>query len=386
MDIETEILTTPYNAYKKYKNRLVNNKIASFPEFKPVVDYLCKCLLSEKIQILIKKSDILISWYNMLTTKIKFLNINQIDTGNIPYFNNTVVKFPYRETIMIIFNILEFLQTIYEKEAEKIYHFDRYYYLLNMLIENKNIILIPTTKNLTMEDFIYTRHVPIYFVGVSSENIFYDGRVQTPLEFFIHDINHSRRLYYYSFNNKLFDDKIMYNTEIFINTHIKPIIDKNIYIKYILFELFHEYSIPIDKKSIYKEIMRLPGDDSPYEYITSLNYYDNSLEYFKPNTNILSGMNRRKLISDNPHNIVYYNQPYATVFSTVYYKLKYGFYDNDNTVFIKYNEDCYIEAFNIIFDLFELKVTKEHILKCTYDLKRVELFTTKYEDRDESVP
>lgn len=379
--LENEILNNPYVFYLKNINRLKNNN-SSFPEFESIINDIIHNLSSPEIQNKIL-NNVLNKVYQLLITKIKFLNINVIDTGKIPYFSNDAVKYPYKETIMVIFSYLEFLQYIYDADAEKIYHYDRYYYLLNLLINNENLILIPTTKTLKMEDFIYTRHIPVYFIGISHKNIFYDGRVQTPLEFFMHDINHSRRLYYYLENNNLLNDKLLYDTQLRMYK-LHHIINKNIYIKYILFELFHEYSIPIDKEFIQNELLRTPGSDSPYEYITSLNYYDNKYEYSKTNSNILSGMSNRKLITQKSHNIVYYYQPYATVYSTLYYKFKYGFYDNTNDIYLTFNENKYIEAYEIILKLFDIKIPKEHMLKCIYNLKRVELFTTKFENRIQS--
>lgn len=50
------------------------------------------------------------------------------------------------------------------------YHFDRYYYLINMLVKSEDIILIPIDEVLTINDFILTRHVPIYFIDINHED------------------------------------------------------------------------------------------------------------------------------------------------------------------------------------------------------------------------
>lgn len=376
------ILSDPYAIYIKFIKRIKEHGgNASFPEFKDIIDRLSLKLSSPNIIEKVEKNQILKIHYNNLLSKIKFLNIKPIyNDDNFPYKSDINIYFPYRETIRVIYQVVEFFTLFCQKDASPIYHFDRYYYLINMLIEEEDIILIPTDEQLTINDFILTRHIPIYFIGINHENLYFDGYLQSPTEFFIHDINHSRRLFYYLKNSNLIQKGIMKETQNFIENKIKPLIKKSKYLSYFMFELFHEYSIPISKELIEKELLRKPGDLSPYEYITDLNYYNNKLEY--DTGNILSGVNNSTLIQNKCNNIVYYHQPYATVFSTLYYKHKYGFYDNNIKFFKKWNMDIFINDLNCFFETFNInKIGPEKIIMYCYNDRRVEIYKTIYEDR-----
>lgn len=80
-----------------------------------------------------------------------------------------------------------------------LYHADRYYYhQYPLLFENKRVVIFLTDAPLDFMDLIKVRSVPIGFVGVTFETIFADRHYQSPLDFFIHDINHVRRMQAYS--------------------------------------------------------------------------------------------------------------------------------------------------------------------------------------------
>jgi hypothetical protein len=56
-------------------------------------------------------------------------------------------------------------------------------------------IMFPTAAKLGATDLLKGRGVPVGFLGINTEVMWVDGFHQTPFEFYVHDINHTRRMF-----------------------------------------------------------------------------------------------------------------------------------------------------------------------------------------------
>jgi hypothetical protein len=308
----------PVKVYSNLKRRLeLNGQNASFPEFIGVVGYIIKELFQNKTNQDIIKKDFALS---KLIEEYKFTLMSILIENR--YF------FPYRITIEVIEQGLHFLDVIARIKNPNLpnyYHTVRYhtyfYYLLEL---EPNGIVIPTFAELDVLFFIQTRCVPIYVLGITSTPLYVDMYTNTPLEFFIHDVGHSRRLHqemerYYDvfIRNKKYESQRspfnltsredFYNeqyhyTKTLLNiiNHTKDKQRANLK-KLILFEVLHEQSSPVTKNEICRRI-QMSYDRFPVE----------------------------KFRESKDHFIKMVFSPSAdpTTLSHMYHKLVHGFYDS----------------------------------------------------------
>jgi len=283
------IINEPYNHYVLFRTRLKENGMtASFPEFKGTVSYLAKKIFQDK-------------------TIYDFLNINHNVSLNQLLHKFVALQiqgkyyYPYRATIYCIENMLEVLDIYYRAQSEfaPYYHTFLYRTYLNVLTDDNNYctdnILFPCCRSVGATDIIKTRCVPILFLGVSNIPLLADQYLNTPLEFWSHDIQHVRRQVQET--NRYYDEyekNINYYTkrdiftiqtqlefykkmEIYVKEKILPIItpvkgeDEKIKAfkqikKLIIFEICHEITWPITPLSLCRNIL-LRYDSLPTENI-----------------------------------------------------------------------------------------------------------------------
>jgi hypothetical protein len=178
---------------------------------------------------------------------------------------------------------LEFFDILHRtnKPCPSLYHSDRYEYYSHFLKESApEHVLMPTLYSLGATDIIAVRGVPIGLVGVTTDLLFVDGYEQTPYEFYVHDINHSRRMYQFSkeyaeSKGLPFDDFLLETTQ-FVKNNLLPLItikksddehSKNIkrVMKMLLFEILHEDALPPTMDVIENALSRHPGKRTPFE-------------------------------------------------------------------------------------------------------------------------
>lgn len=333
-----EILSEPYKKYNEFKNRLIlNGADANFPELGGVFYYLIDAIYKNELIYNFLKKDEYNVIYNQILNKIIGIDVD----GR---FN-----FPYRSTIYCIESLLEILDLYYRMTIKPVsgalpnenigpyYHIFRYRYYLPTLTDSKfgipNNIVFPTFYNIGTTDLIKIRCVPILILGVSDKPVYVDQYINTPLDFFAHDIQHNRRqihetLRYYDLfikHNKYFKNRSFYDLrtedsfykymEKFTKEVILPIITfdpadtdevkayKQLK-KILIFEVVHEKAWPITKKSLCRNII-LKHDEFPIETI----HYDEA----------------KKKIS-----ILDYSFSDPTTLGNVIGKLRNGFYDKIN--------------------------------------------------------
>jgi hypothetical protein len=293
-------------------------------------------------------------------------------------------KYLYGPTIRTIFKIVEFydilIRTLGQEPAY--YHKYRYERYVEYCIScsKDGLILLPTCYNIGVTDLLKMRGYPLFPIGISMTKLHVDEFQQTPAEFFVHDINHSRRMFeenlkhfdeikskytsilnYYNdcdkfskqiielINNNFeakknasigIDDNIgLYDLPFFdINTHnfitkkYKCLTQKGInelkngqpidkgysqIIKIIIFEITHEDALPIHPEIICSNITRGSGNNPLFPRLTQTN---KGIEVIA--------------LSDEG----------ASILSFVKYKLRYGFFDiyptiNELAVYSSYRTD-----------------------------------------------
>lgn len=275
---------------------------------------------------------------------------------------NEETSYLYGPTIRLIFKILEFYDIIIRslRDFPPYYHRYRYERFIEYCIQFPELVLVPTFYNIGATDLLKLRPYPIYPIGISTTILHVDEYLQTPSEFFVHDINHIRRMHennisdmkrrgitdsisYYD-QSKLCLDKIMtiMNNKIKKGPVItipqikdKGIIEKEAFhmnttksidydtpidagysqiIKIIVFEIIHEDALVMQEDVICSTILRNSGFKTIFPTIGTNGIVKNS---------IVSG---------------------GSILGFVRYKLRYGFLDtvtsvNENIVKMFYRTD-----------------------------------------------
>jgi hypothetical protein len=372
-----KMLDNPIKTYIQMKNRIEKNINSYMPEFKGTIYFLLKKIFQDdnkKIYKYLQKNQKII--LDILFNKIISINIKE-------YHHYT-----YKESIYLIEYLLEILE-IYYRENDNydiFYHSYRYKNLLKFMIEDKEFglphtILYPYFQNIDAIDFIKLRCVPIQLLGVVSKPTKGDQYINTPLEYFYHDMQHARRctMETESYYNKYFMHKNYYTNRTFekiekridfykymnkyTNNIIIPLININEkdtehekgikhLMKMIIFEIIHEKGWVITNKSIIRNIL-LKYDKFPVEIYTI-----------------------KKNISSK---IIFFDDP--TTLHNLFGKLNSGFYDeiNNNNINIVPTKYRTINAFKDA----TLKLLKKLKYNYSIDDKFIEYLITDIKNADE---
>jgi len=297
--IREVMIENPFATYMSFRTRLENQGAdADFPEFKGVVGFLTKALFQSEITKMFERPE-----YSVLLDQV----LNKLMAIQIEGSFN----YPYRSTIYCIESMLELIDFYYRtissksngnKPNEKIgpyYHIFRYRSSMTTFTDSdygipKNIIF-PTFVAIGSMDLIKMRCVPILLMGIVSEPIYVDQYLNSPLDFWAHDIQHSKRQiqeterYYDEFikHNRYYTRRTLFHVksevdfykymEDFTKNKLMPIIKfkeedspevkaiKAI-MKIIVFEVVHEKAWPLTEKSLCK-IITMRYDEFPIENI-----------------------------------------------------------------------------------------------------------------------
>lgn len=365
------LMKNPFDIYLNFRNRLEKDGgSASFPEYKGTVSYLCKKIFQTEEILTFLKSNRPILYQQLI---IKLISI-QIKTKHM---------YPYRATIKCIESLLEALDIYYRTKDsyDHYYHTFRYHAYINLLLDDKSSfphnIVFPCHKPIGSTNLIKLRCVPILLLGVVDQPIKADQYVNTPLDFWSHDVQHARRqiqetLRYFDVYYKHIDyydyrdlfginvlDNFYYKMYRFTFDTILPLINKKDVseeaemamrdlIKLIVFEIVHEKAWPITPKSICRNLT-LRYDTFPID----------NLEIDKD-----KNITTRIIKFDDP-----------TVLSNVRGKLRAGFYDdtvttNDKIVDTKYRKSGMIAlAAQRLLDVLNCKnkASLDYLLALTTD-------------------
>ncbi len=297
------IIKNPELLYKEYQTRLNSDLNASFPEFASLVEYLWLRLAShETMQIL------------------------SLEDSNLRHFRHEALEalvhvqrknHPYAATINAIEEALRLLDIYYRlvdpARSPKLYHSGRYLYYNHFLKAQSPVhIYFPSLAVLGATDLIKTRGIPLSFIGVNFDIAWVDGFYQTPFEFLIHDVNHSRRMLQffleYSRDKGISLEELIAKSNQFIREVVLPLIRINSttslseanlrrMTKIIFFEVLHEDALVAMPDVLTKAIVRPPLVLTPFEEMPS------------------------------DHEVNYVMEPGATTLAYVFRKLVHDFYD-----------------------------------------------------------
>jgi hypothetical protein len=110
---------------------------------------------------------------------------------------NPESNYLYGPTIRTLMKILDFYDIVIRsiKEVPPYYHKYRYERYAEYCISQEGLFIIPTFAYIGATDLLKLRAFPLFAVGLNIKLEFVDEFYQSPSEFFLHDINHTRRMY-----------------------------------------------------------------------------------------------------------------------------------------------------------------------------------------------
>ncbi len=249
---------------------------------------------------------------------------------------------PYMDTLLAFneaVSALDIMQRAVSKGSselvpEPLYHAFRYGYHEHQLISGiPEHLILPLAAPVGATDLLKLCGIPIGVVGIHPEITRVDAHVQTSREFWLHDINHARRMF--AFKQEEFEalkeakikqavtdeekvaaqsysfDAFVQGSAEFVERSILPLIDTNRslqlspdeiaerrLIKMIFFEILHEDALAPTQRAICEAMLRPPGAPSPFEHR-----------------------------SDDQRKVTYYMQAGAAIAPFVVTKLGGAFYD-----------------------------------------------------------
>jgi NCAIR mutase (PurE)-related protein len=270
------------------------------------------------------------------------------------FFNNEVknVLDKYKQGLLAIINVLELFDVLQRNNDKRLgvyYHYLNYSYYFYKTLENTEHFLVPILFDISATKIIKMRSKKIYFCGISTETKYVDEFFQSPLEFFIHDVNHSRRMIEKHNPKNEYDNQFEKSIIDFI-THKDPketegeefkATRQNV--KMLLFEILHEDALDFTCRDVWNAIHR----DKNYTY-----KFEKMCE-------------ESDKVSVVPLDIVV-----EGAMAYTRYKLQYQFYDDGTADFIvvpKYRKAKYIALASMIICAFIMDICEQY--KETFEYK-----------------
>jgi hypothetical protein len=182
-----ELCKNPMRVYSMMRQRLQNEgETVSFQyEFEGVVGFLIQYLFQDEKCA---------AWFSLPEQKVVR---DQLIPALAGIQIETRYMYPYRATIYVIQRMLSIIDSYHRSlnEYPDYYHNFRYEYYLTMLtdVDRNDIVLLPTCSHVGSTVLIKLRCVPVHILGVVCEPTYADQYVNSPLDFWAHDVNHARR-------------------------------------------------------------------------------------------------------------------------------------------------------------------------------------------------
>ena len=273
--ITRTVIDNPVKSYEQLQSKLAEGGLdAQLPGFRYTLEYLVHNLLDDElVRAAVRDSPILSSMYGAALRHSSVVLERAQDEA-----------IPYHSANLAIERCIEVMDIFArgQEPAPELYHSGRYEYYFHSLLSDPNHILFPTPASLSAEDLLKVRAVPIGLVGANTGRMRVDGYVQTPYEFFHHDINHSRRMYQFLTE---YAERAGTNLTEFIEVSsqlveevLTPAIDKKtsdteqtqnikIWTRMLLFEILHEDALPAQREAIIEAALRPALKRTPFEEI-----------------------------------------------------------------------------------------------------------------------
>ncbi len=300
MDIHQQLIDSlihePISTYTRLRSAYSSKSQLDkeMPELWPVVEMLLRELQSTRIINLVTQDGGLVLQRKLALQDLRHVVIKSRNL--LPYgetiraimrgieFFDIAVRFHYLQE-----NKIELSQFAVEEENPRerglaYYHRYRYLYHFHKLMNQvPEVFILPTSAGFSMLDMMRFRCVPVYAVGVSTGLTYVDEFEQTPIEFFMHDINHARRQHdatekwfaargLNSVEERIdvYKQSAEFSKELLDSIMVSPKDDeataaiKNLK-KVILFEVTHEDAEPFLPDVIGESLQRVEGFESLFE-------------------------------------------------------------------------------------------------------------------------
>lgn len=378
------IIKQPVDAYLQMQARLTaKGELASFPEFKESVIACLKALRSKKIRQLCESQPLLVAEVDAATQALK--EVCQPKGGASGAHPAFEAPFPYRRTFLAIKQAVtvcdmverliypgaddwhEVEESWYKKDATKkllpLYHVNRYSYQEYGLLSNPNVVLLPWIGHVSMEDLVILRASPFCLVGVIFDTLRIDRHHNSPLDFFVHDINHGRRLLGYFIRRLQTEigmdfmdkpkavEKAMRCSEAYLSELIKQTDPNEKELtthekwirsiqRYVIFETFHETALDGTRESLLNDLYRLPNTPQPFEVLLLKPVSRKKEELRTFDGNLKSGADNLELDLSAAIEVTYFFDRASGFLANVFNKLVCGFYQS---VFVDKHSQEYIK-------------------------------------------
>lgn len=259
-----------YNQWHKRKCTYASNwQLMPMPEYENIV---------HKTMDYIKNICVPMEFDNMRDIALQKLVSVSLTTTTDPtiiYTGPYPNPFPYIPTLMALQGAMEFLEVVWRHRGWKnivpMYQSDRYtHYSIYCMFDCEDTLFLPTDETLPFMAFLRVRSYNIQFIGVTYEPLFFDRFVCGPLDFWIHDLSHARRMCVY---DKAFHSRR--NEMKMVQKQILKIVEQSSHsVEYttILFELVHDSALPFLYDILFNYIIRPNGSKEPFERIDSEHY------------------------------------------------------------------------------------------------------------------
>jgi hypothetical protein len=248
-------------------------------------------------------------YFNIKNENVIFRHGKEYCDDNVyetPYNGN---QYPYAYSIRVMVQAICLIDLInielknkkqggvWNSHYATVYFGERYHYYLDYLLDNApDVFILPILQNVGATTLIRNRYSRIQPCGIIFDEAFVDEDMQTPSNFFWHDVQELMPI----------KDWLSSNPE---NMKYESLI------KILLFEVVHEDALPFTKDSIKMDILFSSGNCYPYERT-----YDNVEE-------------------GNPYNRInlrFYEQGASTL-RTIYNKVRHTFFEKEkaNDIIVK---------------------------------------------------
>jgi len=264
-----DVTNNPLHAYHLFKKRLSQDgMLASFPEFKDPIEFLQHNIHSPEVMSVIKENGILSRMHSQIDHNLLCVKEGKDNKkDNYPHKPPIVSPYSYLPTIICMEKAISFIDCVVNDSYNNIrphyYAQDFYSYIYSfydVTLHQQPFVLFPTIRDLTLDDFIKTRAVPIGLVSVKAKPHFADGFYHSPLDIFMHDVTHARRTMSYNdlyfMHEEAFNESHIYTQETIL-PQIELLSDLNDdelqlrkMVRFLYFELLHELGIPPSKNAL----------------------------------------------------------------------------------------------------------------------------------------
>jgi hypothetical protein len=347
------IVKDPVGSYADMRRRLeTDGPMAPFPELEPAVGQLLESL--RELGPRCEGNPALLRQRQIAMTRLVHVGMAfRVDAQDYPYAAPFAAPYPYKATLDAIRSAVEFLDVYASTDPKQprlpLYHTDRYQYYWDALTLDPRTPILPTLQSLGFEDLIRTRSVPIGFVGVATETVFVDRHQNSPLEFFVHDVNHVRRMNGYAdraleargAKGRDAELAVFKEWNDFIGTLLPALSVKGKtgednmkahMFRLLVFEILHESAVSPTREAMLECLRRPAGAPDPFEHMllpgaAELSLDAKNIEEWRNRAgNLASGANELGFPSGNI-TVRYFMDRAVVLLGNVYNKIAFGFYD-----------------------------------------------------------